>query len=140
MNIGDLISSIAEGTVIAQFFQGDGWMRLAMICIGLLFVFLAIKKGFEPKTIDGKEGFYEFYLDKNVKSLIIDLRNNGGGIVDEALEIADYIIENNSTTRKTAIHFGISNATVSDWMNFALKKIDSRKFVKVEQILNKTAK
>ncbi len=48
MNIGDLISSIAEGTVIAQFFQGDGWMRLAMICIGLLFVFLAIKKGFEP--------------------------------------------------------------------------------------------
>jgi len=25
--------------------------------------------------------------------LIIDLRNNGGGIVDEALEIADYIVE-----------------------------------------------
>ncbi len=48
MNIGDLIGSIAEGTVVAQFFEGDGWMRLAMICIGLLFIFLAIKKGFEP--------------------------------------------------------------------------------------------
>ena len=29
----------------------------------------------------------------NIKGLIIDLRNNGGGIVDEALEIADYILE-----------------------------------------------
>ena len=29
----------------------------------------------------------------NIKSLIIDLRNNGGGIVDEALEIADYVLE-----------------------------------------------
>lgn len=30
---------------------------------------------------------------RNIKSLIIDLRNNGGGIVDEALEIADYVLE-----------------------------------------------
>lgn len=30
---------------------------------------------------------------KSIKNLIIDLRNNGGGIVDEALEIADYILE-----------------------------------------------
>lgn len=29
----------------------------------------------------------------NIKSLIIDLRNNGGGIVDEALKIADYVLE-----------------------------------------------
>jgi len=35
-------------------------------------------------------------LSKNkIKSLIIDLRNNGGGIVDEALKIADYILEKN---------------------------------------------
>ncbi len=48
MNILDLFSSIIDGTVISQFFQGDGWMRLVMILIGCLFLFLAIKKGFEP--------------------------------------------------------------------------------------------
>ncbi len=48
MNVGDLFNSIINGTVIAQFFTGDGWMRLAMILIGCLFLFLAIKKGFEP--------------------------------------------------------------------------------------------
>ena len=48
MDILELFTSIIDGTVIAQFFQGDGWMRLIMILIGLLFLFLAIKKGFEP--------------------------------------------------------------------------------------------
>ena len=48
MNVGDLFNSIINGTVIAQFFTGDGWMRLVMILIGCLFLFLAIKKGFEP--------------------------------------------------------------------------------------------
>ncbi len=48
MDIIDLFSSIIDGTVISQFFQGDGWMRLIMIIIGCLFLFLAIKKGFEP--------------------------------------------------------------------------------------------
>lgn len=37
-------------------------------------------------------------INKNkINSLIIDLRNNGGGIVDEALQIADYILEKDST-------------------------------------------
>lgn len=31
----------------------------------------------------------------NIKSLIIDLRDNGGGIVHEAVEIADYILDKN---------------------------------------------
>ena len=47
----------------------------------------------------GKE-FKNVYnkLNKNsIKGLIIDLRNNGGGIVDEALEIADYILEKDAT-------------------------------------------
>ena len=30
--------------------------------------------------------------NQNIESLIIDLRNNGGGLVDEALQIADYIV------------------------------------------------
>ena len=51
------------------------------------------------------------------------------------IEIANYIIENNSSTRKAAVEFGISNATVYDWMNYSLKKIDSKKFLMVQQIL-----
>ena len=64
----------------------------------------------ESKLLDNNIGYIEFTsFDKNtaknfktkfeeleakgIKSLIIDLRNNGGGIVDEALEIADYIVE-----------------------------------------------
>ena len=50
------------------------------------------------------EGTYEEFSkawdelkDKNVTSLIIDLRNNGGGIVQEALSIADLMIEKDKT-------------------------------------------
>lgn len=45
------------------------------------------------------EEFKKKYLDiekEGIKSLIIDLRNNGGGIVSEALKIADYILEKDS--------------------------------------------
>lgn len=41
---------------------------------------------------------YEELKNKHIKGLIIDLRNNGGGIVDEALQIADYILERDLTT------------------------------------------
>jgi len=34
---------------------------------------------------------------KNITSLIIDIRNNGGGLVTEALEIADFIVEKDAT-------------------------------------------
>lgn len=40
---------------------------------------------------------YEELQSKGVKSLIIDLRNNGGGIVKEALNIADYIVPKDKT-------------------------------------------
>jgi len=36
--------------------------------------------------------------NQGINSLIIDIRNNGGGIVDEALKIADYILEKGSIT------------------------------------------
>lgn len=41
---------------------------------------------------------YENLLGKGAKSLIIDLRGNGGGLVDEALEIADLICDKNQIT------------------------------------------
>lgn len=50
------------------------------------------------------EGCYDEFVEnwnslkeKNVKSLIIDLRNNGGGIVDEAINIADLMVDKNKT-------------------------------------------
>jgi len=48
MDILDLFKSIIDGTVVAQFFREDGWMRFAMIVIGCVFLYLAIKKNFEP--------------------------------------------------------------------------------------------
>lgn len=39
--------------------------------------------------------------DKNIKSLIIDLRNNGGGIVTEATDIADMLLEKGQTIIST---------------------------------------
>lgn len=38
---------------------------------------------------------YENLAKANITSLIIDLRNNGGGIVEETLQIADYILDKN---------------------------------------------
>lgn len=45
---------------------------------------------------------YEKLEEKNITSLIIDLRNNGGGILDETLEIADYLLEKDDTIVITA--------------------------------------
>lgn len=44
---------------------------------------------------------YEELVKKGAKTLIIDLRNNGGGIVDEATKIADYILDKGSTIIST---------------------------------------
>lgn len=41
---------------------------------------------------------YDNLVGQNAKSLIIDLRNNGGGLVDEALEIADLMCNKNEIT------------------------------------------
>lgn len=45
---------------------------------------------------------WEEFNNKNVKSLIIDLRNNGGGIVEEATNIADMMVEKGKTLLITA--------------------------------------
>ena len=47
---------------------------------------------FDEGTADEFKAKFEELQKQGIKSLIIDLRNNGGGIVDEALQIADYIL------------------------------------------------
>ena len=61
----------------------------------------------EISTFD--EGCYDEFKQKweelkakNITSLIIDLRNNGGGIVDEATNIADLMVEKDRTLLITA--------------------------------------
>ena len=52
---------------------------------------------FDDGTADEFKTKLQDLLAKNVKSLIIDLRNNGGGIVQEATQIADYLLDKDKT-------------------------------------------
>lgn len=47
---------------------------------------------FDEDTANGFRNEYENLKNQGITSLIIDLRNNGGGLVDATLEIADYIV------------------------------------------------
>ncbi len=49
------------------------------------------------KVSDQFESQYDKLVEQGAKSLIIDVRSNGGGIVDEALEIADLLTNKNET-------------------------------------------
>lgn len=47
---------------------------------------------FDEDTADDFHNKFVELKNQGIKSLIIDLRNNGGGLVEEALKIADYIV------------------------------------------------
>ena len=47
---------------------------------------------FDENTAENFKTKYEELKSQGITSLIIDLRNNGGGLVEEALKIADYIV------------------------------------------------
>ncbi len=68
----------------------------------------------EGKVLNNKIGYIEFnsfdegcsdefkakveeLKSKNIKGLIIDIRNNGGGLVNESLKIADYLVNKDAT-------------------------------------------
>ena len=53
--------------------------------------YLEVSSFDEDTATNFKEKFEEL-RNQGITSLIIDLRNNGGGLVDEALQIADYIV------------------------------------------------
>lgn len=48
MNLGDGVTKLWNETGLFGFLQEGGWKNLVMIAIGVLLLFLAIKKGFEP--------------------------------------------------------------------------------------------
>lgn len=48
---------------------------------------------FDGGVADEFKAKYEELKEKGIKSLIIDIRNNGGGVVDESLEILDMICD-----------------------------------------------
>ena len=47
---------------------------------------------FDEDTAENFKAKYEELKSQGITSLIIDLRNNGGGLVEQALKIADYIV------------------------------------------------
>lgn len=51
---------------------------------------------FDESTAQDFKARWEELQKQKVTSLIIDLRNNGGGLVDQALEIADYMTDKGS--------------------------------------------
>lgn len=51
---------------------------------------------FDETTAEDFKVKYEELTKQGIQSLIIDLRNNGGGIVDQALEIVDYVATKDS--------------------------------------------
>ena len=51
---------------------------------------------FDETTAKDFKAKYQELAKQGIQSLILDLRNNGGGIVDQALEIADYVATKDS--------------------------------------------
>ena len=56
-------------------------------------------------------------------------------IEERAVEIANYIIESNSTVRQTAKKFGISKSTVHKDITERLKKVNPQLYKQVAEIL-----
>lgn len=52
---------------------------------------------FDEGTAKDFKNKFEQIKEQNIEGLIIDLRNNGGGLVTEALDIADYIVDKGNT-------------------------------------------
>ena len=69
---------------------------------------------FDSDTAEHFKEKVEELENQGMTSLIIDLRNNGGGIVDEATEIADFILEKGAVIMTTVDKDGNSEETISE--------------------------
>ena len=80
-------AKINTNPITTKIIQNDiGYIKLPSFDDG-------IAKSFKEK--------YEDLQSKGAKTLIIDLRNNGGGIVEEATKIADYILDDGNVIMST---------------------------------------
>jgi len=55
---------------------------------------------FEGSCVDEFEDAYKALKEEGVTSLIIDVRDNGGGVVDDAIDIADLLLDKDTTIFK----------------------------------------
>jgi carboxyl-terminal processing protease len=80
---------------------------------------------------------------KNIKSLIIDLRNNGGGIVEETLQIAEYILDKNQIILITKDKDGneeIEKATKKPIINMPIVVLTNENTASASEILTAALK
>lgn len=61
-----------------------------------------ILPSFDTNTAENFKTKVQDLINQGATSLIIDLRNNGGGILDEATEIADYLLEKGARIIETS--------------------------------------
>ena len=75
---------------------------------------------------------------KNITSLIIDIRNNGGGLVNEALDIADFMVDKDSTLLITTDKNGkeeISKAKNDAIINIPIVVLTNKSTASASEIL-----
>ncbi len=71
---------------------------------------------------DTAKEFLESYNKLNKpKKIIIDLRNNGGGLLDQAVKITSYFVEN----KKLAVYLKSKNGIERDYYTYSNEKIDA---------------
>jgi len=58
-----------------------------------------------------------------------------GAVEDRAVELGEYIIENNATVRTTAVKFHISKSTVHKDVSDRLKTVNPHLYVRVRTVL-----
>ena len=69
---------------------------------------------FDETTAEDFKKTYEELAKQKIKSLIIDLRNNGGGLVDQAVDIADYFLEKDKVVIYEVDKNGKEEAEISE--------------------------
>lgn len=78
---------------------------------------------FDEETKDKFEEKYNELKSKGIKSLIIDVRNNGGGLVDVVIDLAKLIVPKDKTIMKTLDKNGNEEITISDAKDTITMKI-----------------
>ena len=78
--------------------------------------------------------FSRIYITKVITNKKVLTLN--GNAWDRSVQLAEYIIEHNSTVRATAKIFGISNSTVHKDLPERLKKVNPQLYKQVRKVLD----